>query len=312
MEYKNLPELSGWASLRAVVEKGGVMEAARALYVSQSTISKRLKALEACYDMPLMERVAGRLRLTAAGEKVYMLAVQTLDRQLALRSEISSMSRGKTSLRMSVTIGIGEHLLPDLLLNFKELQPDYEIDFRMSYSREIQNELATERVDMALMEMAPDHPNILVQKWMEDELWLVCAPAHPLFGTEWLSVDDITQQDFVLREKRSSIRESLDEALQRNGIDSLRVSLEVGSTETIVDMLERGKHLSFMPRFAVYERVLEGKLFHIKLNNFRILRTLWIARNRAALDHPVAEAFINLLREVPEQELLSAQGCCTE
>ncbi|MEJ2141050.1 MAG: LysR family transcriptional regulator [Gammaproteobacteria bacterium] len=297
MEYSNLPDLTGWASLRAVVEKGGVIEAARAMHVSQSAISKRLKSLEECYGVPLMERVAGRLRLTEAGEKVYMLAVLTLDRQLALQEEISNLEKGKTSLSMEVTFGIGEHLLPDLLFSFKEQYPDYQIDFRMNYSRDIQNQLATERVDMALMEMAPDHPDILVQKWMEDELWLVCAPSHPLFGTEFLAVDDLTGLNFVLREKQSSIRESLDVALKRIGVDQLNIALEVGSSEAIIDMLERGKHVSFMPRFAVYERVMAGKLFHIKITSFRILRTLWIARNRAALDHPVAEAFIHLLRD---------------
>lgn len=297
MEYTNLPDLDGWASLRAVVEKGGVTEAAMALHVSQSAISKRLKILEECYGVPLMERVSGRLRLTEAGEKVYLLAALTLDRQLALRDEISAMAKGKTSLRMEVTFGIGEHLLPDLLLNFKEQYPDYEIDFRLAYSRQIQKELATERVDMALLEIAPDHPDILVQKWMEDELWLVCGPGHPLSSTEWLSVEDLTSLNYVLREKRSSIRESLDDALRRIGIDKLNIALEVASSEAIIDILERGKHVSFMPRFAVNERVTEGELFHIKVTGFRILRTLWIARNRAALDHPVAEAFINLVRQ---------------
>ncbi|MGD8526216.1 MAG: LysR family transcriptional regulator [Thioalkalispiraceae bacterium] len=297
MEYNNLPDLSGLASLRAIVEKGGVSEAARALHVSQSAISKRLKSLEECYGIPLMERVAGRLRLTEVGEKVYMLAVHTLDKQVALRDEINDLVKGKTSLRMEVTFGIGEHLLPDLLFNFKEQYPDYQIDFRMNYSREIEKNLATERVDMALLEIAPDHPDVLVQKWMEDELWLVCAPGHPLFGKEWLTVEELTDLNFVLREKRSSIRESLDEALKRIGIEHLNIALEVGSTEAIIDMLERGKHVSFMPRFAVYERVMKGKLFHIKVTSFRILRTLWIARNRAALDHPVAETFINFIRE---------------
>ena len=79
-----------------------------------------------------MERVAGRLRLTEAGQKVYMLAVLTLDRQLALREELSALAEGKNNLRMDVSFGIGEHLLPDLLFSFKEQYPDYQIDFRMN------------------------------------------------------------------------------------------------------------------------------------------------------------------------------------
>jgi len=297
MEYTNLPDLSGWATLRAIVEKGGVNEAAWALKVSQSAISKRLRSLEKCYGVTLMERVGGRLRLTEAGEKVYLLAALTLDRQLALREEINALTTGKTSLRMEVTFGIGEHLLPDLLLSFKEQYPDYSIDFRIAYSRNVEKQLAMERVDMVLLEHAPDHPDILVQKWMEDELWLVCSPEHFLFGTEWLPVEELTNLKYVLREKQSSITDSLYAALSRIGIDKLNTDLELGSSEAIIDILSRGKHVSFMPRFAVNERVSQGELYHIKITGFRILRTLWIARNRAALDHPVAEAFINLIRD---------------
>lgn len=297
MEYTNLPDLAGWATLRAIVEKGGVTEGARALRVSQSAISKRLKTLEECYGVPLMERIGGRLRLTEAGEKVYMLATLTLDRQLALREEINALAQGKTNLRMAVTFGIGEHLLPDLLLDFKEQYPDYQIDFNLTYSRQVQKDLATERVDMALVEVAPDHPDILVQKWLDDELWLVCGSKHPLNGTEFITLDEMQNLKFVLREKRSSNRESLDSALIGIGIEELDTELEVASSETIIEILERGKFVSFMPRFAVHERVSEGELYHIKVTGFRILRTLWIARNRAALDHRVAEAFIEMLRQ---------------
>ena len=115
-----------------------------------------------------------------------------------------------------------------------------------------------------------------------------------------MPVEELTNLKYVLREKRSSIRESVDEALQRIGIDKLDFDLELGSSEAIIDILSRGKHVSFMPRFAVCERVSEGELFHIKVTSFRILRTLWIARNRAALDHPVAEAFIKLIREAQD------------
>ncbi|GMR08282.1 MAG: LysR family transcriptional regulator [Gammaproteobacteria bacterium] len=296
MEYKRLPDIAGWAALRAVIERGGVSEAAKKLNIGQPAVTKRLRALENCYGIPLLERVGGRLRMTPAGEKVYLLAVSTLDRQLGLRQELDVMAEGKTRLRMEVTFAIGEHLLPDLLLHFSETCPDFQIDSRLAYSRQMQTNLATGQADMALLEIAPDHPDILVQKWMEDELWLVCGNKHPLSGTDLLPLEELIHQKYVLREQQSSIRESLDPALKRIGIDKLNIAMEVGSSEAIIDMLRRGQHVSFMPRFAVYERVSEGSLYHIKVTGFRIIRTLWIARNRAALDHPVAESFINMIR----------------
>lgn len=297
MEYKNLPELSGWAALRAVVEKGGVNEAAQVLHVGQPAVTKRLRGLEASYGVPLTERVAGRLRLTAAGERVYQLAVHTLDRQMILREELTALSQGTRSLQLETTSSIGEHLLPDLLLTFAVQHAEYKISTRMRYSRQIQAHLAGGLVDLALMEIAPDHPDILVQKWMDDELWLVCGTKHPLAGSDLISLDQMRDLSYVLREKKSANRGTMDAALRSIGIDKLKVAMEVGSGDAIVEILMRGRHVSFLPRFSVQDRVARGRLVRLKVTGFRILRTLWIARNRKSINHPVAEAFIKLLRD---------------
>lgn len=298
MENNKLPDLNGWATLRAVVERGGVTEAARVLHVGQPAVTKRLRALDGYYGLPMMERIGGRLRLTPVGEKVYLLAVQTLDRLRALNEELAQLAVGKTSMRLEVTSTIGEHLLPERLLNFNEHYPHYKVDTRMAYSRQIQTDLATGLADLALLEMAPDHPDILVQKWMDDELWLVCGAKHPMAATELLPVGALVDLTYVLREQRSSTRETLNDALRGIGITQLNVPMEVGSTDTIIEILAHGRHVSFMPRFVVRERVERGLLHHIKVTGFRIQRTLWIARHRSKLDHPVVEAFIDTVRSV--------------
>jgi len=167
----------------------------------------------------------------------------------------------------------------------------------MGYSRRIQTRLATGLSDMALLEQAPDHPDILVQKWLDDELLLVCGPTHSLWENESIPMSELNQLRFVLRESQSSTRVVLDKALKDAGIEEIPVAMEVGSTDTIVEMLERGKHVSFLPYFVVEEALADGSLCHIKTQGLRIQRTLWIARTRSNLNSPVSESFIQLLRE---------------
>ena len=167
----------------------------------------------------------------------------------------------------------------------------------MGYTRRIQTRLATGLSDMALLEQAPDHPDILVQKWLDDELLLVCGSSHPLYNKDSIPITELGELRFVLRESQSSTRVILDKALKDIGIEEIPVAMEVGSTDTIVEMLERGKHVSFLPHFAVEEALADGSLCHIKTQGLRIQRTLWIARTRSNLNSPVSEAFIKLLRE---------------
>ncbi|MBF0381126.1 MAG: LysR family transcriptional regulator [Magnetococcales bacterium] len=297
-EYIGLPDLNGWAALRAVVERGSVKAAAKVLHIGQPAVSKRLAALEACYNIPLMNRIRGRLRLTEAGEKVYQLAVQAIDQHLELQEELLLSNKDQQSMRLETTAAIGEHLLPNLLVQFKEKFPHYWVDNRMGYGREIQTHLGRGMTDLALMENAPDHVDILTQKWMEDELWLVCGGNHPLAKTkEPLSIDSLPELIYVLREKRASSREDLRMAMERIGIKQLNVSLEMGSTDAIVEILNQGQHVSFMPHFAVIDRIKSGQLVHLEVQGLHIPRTLWISRNRKNLEHPVVEHFIQFMHK---------------
>ncbi len=297
MEYNNLPDLKSLSALKAVVELGGVAEAGRALNIGQPAVTKRLRALDACYGMEIMHREGRRLELTPAGEKVYAYARLVLDHQASLLEDIAYLREGQNKLRLEVTFAIGEHMLPDLLLRFAEAWPQYRIESRMGYSRRIQTRLATGMADLALLEQAPEHPDILVQKWLDDELVLVCGRNHPLAGKSLLPLEQLTKLDYVLREPRSSMRVTLDKALQDIGIHSLPITMEVGSTDTIVEMLHRGRHVSFLPRFSVEDALAGGDLFHLKVHGLRIHRTLWIALTRSNIDNAVVEAFIQLLRE---------------
>ena len=298
MEYRNLPDLKALATLRAIVELGGVERAGRSLNIGQPAVTKRLRALESCYGATLMQRKGRKLELTAAGDRVYAFARLALDHQTTLLEDLQSLTRGQNQLRLEVTVAIGEHLLPDLLLNFADEYPEYRIQSRMGYSRRILPRLATGLSDMALLELAPDHPDILVQKWLDDELMLVCAPNHPLSRARLITLEELSRQKFVLREPQSSMRNILDQKLRELGIPQLPTSLEVGSTDTIVEMLARGRHMSFLPRFAVADALRQGQLNHIRVDPLKIVITLWIARNRASINNPVAEALIQSLRNL--------------
>ncbi len=297
MEYKVLPDLKSLATLRAVVELGGVEQATAALYVGQPAVTKRLRALDACYGVTLMQRKGRKLEPTPAGERVYAYAVLVLDRQGILLDDLRLLRLGQNRLRLEVNHAIGEHLLPDLLLRFDALHPEYRVESRMGYARSIQIRLATGLADLALLEMAPEHPDILVQKWLDDELLLVCGPSHRLRQSELLPITDLPGLRYVLREPESSLRIHLDKVLRDIGITHLPVAMEVGSTDTIMEMLERGSYASFLPRFAVEQALAAGRLYHVKIQGLRINRTLWIARTRPNLSNAVAEAFVQLLRQ---------------
>ncbi|OOY41425.1 hypothetical protein BOV91_11560, partial [Solemya velum gill symbiont] len=124
MEYKQLPDLKALATLRAVVELGGVEQAGRAMNVGQPAVTKRLRALDERYGVTLMQRKGRKLSLTPAGDRVYSYARLVLDHQGLLLDDLKLLREGHDRLRLEVSFAIGEHLLPDLLLQFDDVHPE--------------------------------------------------------------------------------------------------------------------------------------------------------------------------------------------
>ncbi|VAW68895.1 hypothetical protein MNBD_GAMMA09-1883 [hydrothermal vent metagenome] len=302
MEYINLPDYKSLATLKAVVELGSVNRAADALYIGQPAVTKRLRTLDTSYGVALMQHEGRKLKLTAAGEKVYAYAKLVLELQSSLLDDLASLRAGHNRLRLEVTFAIGEHVLPDILMHFADTQPELRIESRLGYSRRIHTRLATGLADIALLELAPRHPNIKVEAWKQDELLLVCGPGHPLWETERIEIPQLEQLHYVLREAQSSIRNTLDQTLLDIGIKQLKIDMEVGSTETIIGLLQRGKQVSFLPQFAVNTCLHRNSLKHIKVNGLIIERTLWAAYNHANINSQGADAFIQLLKQITSKQ----------
>jgi len=295
MEYKTLPDLKHLETLSAVVELGGVAQAARKLNIGQPAVTKRLRALDNCYGISLMQREGRQLELTEAGELVYHQARLALDQQATLFEDLAALRGGQNKLRLEATFAIAEHLLPDLLLKYSELHPDYQIETRMGYSRRIQTRLATGLSDLALLEISPEHPDILVQSWLDDEIVLVCGPGHSHYQTDAITPNQLHSLRFVMREPNSSMRLTLDRELAKINIHHLPITMEVGSTDTITEMLQRGQYVSFLPYFAVAESLKRGRLHRIRIEGLSIKRTLWISRTKASMYNNVANSFVEML-----------------
>lgn len=306
MEYINLPDYKSLATLKAVVELGSVNQAASALYIGQPAVTKRLRSLDSCYGVPLMQHQGRKLELTAAGAKVYAYARLILEHQAELLDDLASLRTGHNRLRLEVTFAIGEHVLPDILMHFADARPDLKIDSRLGYSRRIHTRLSTGLSDIALLEQLPRHPNIRVEPWMQDELLLVCGPGHPLWNCDSIEISKLDQLHYVLREAQSSIRNTLDQTLQDIGIKQIKIDMEVGSTDTIIEILQRGKQVSFLPRFAVNTYLERNSLHYIKVNNLIISRTLWIAYNHNNINEQAASAFMQVLKQITTERQLPA------
>src|ERR1700745_505291 len=114
-------------TLRAFVEvvrQGGVSQAAKAVFATQSTVSKAVRQLEDELGIPVLDRIGHRSELTAAGEIVYRRALAMLaqrDDLIAELDELRGLKRG--SLRLGLPPLGSSQLLGPHLAGFRTRHP---------------------------------------------------------------------------------------------------------------------------------------------------------------------------------------------
>ncbi|MFL9926866.1 LysR family transcriptional regulator [Herbaspirillum lusitanum] len=133
----------------AVVRNGNLSRAAQELHLTQTTISKRLKALEEELGMVLIERGKGmrQLRMTHAGEEFCKIAEQW---SLLSREARILKSQGPT---LSLTVGAVDSLnvfvLPPVYQALHAQQRSLKIEIQTLHSNEMVEKIEKRQLDVA-------------------------------------------------------------------------------------------------------------------------------------------------------------------
>ena len=143
-------EVGGWDELRillAVARGGTLTRAADSLGIDQTTVSRKLKALQGRTHRELFDRLRGGVTFTEAGEAMVAAAESMEAAVLELeRLEIGKEASLKGQLRLTVTELLAQIWMPDLMA-FARKYP--QVQFQVDASNELQS-LARREADVAL------------------------------------------------------------------------------------------------------------------------------------------------------------------
>lgn len=168
-----LPPLNSLRAFDAAVRHGTLSRAAEALHVTHGAVSKQITALEAWLGAPVFERTARGLVPTEAGSVLAPVVAQAFD---ALADGVRRVRRGAgpSTLTISVLPSFAAHWLIHRLPRFLDRHPG--IDVRFFTTRRLVD-LTREDVDLAVRHGRGDWSGVHAERFLEETLTPVCAPA---------------------------------------------------------------------------------------------------------------------------------------
>ena len=166
-----------WNDLRhflAVAERGSTLAAGRALRVSQTTVARRIDALEKAVGMPLFERRQAGYALTAVGEALLPTARAVAAAASGFGEAAAAYARDLTgTVRLSTEEIFAVTLLSPMLRELHELHPDIRIELDTSHEL---RDLGGGEADIALRATGTEPPaGVVGRRLCIDDWTLYCS-----------------------------------------------------------------------------------------------------------------------------------------
>ncbi|HEV3175521.1 MAG TPA: transcriptional regulator GcvA [Stellaceae bacterium] len=169
----NLPPLGFFQGFEAAARTLSFTKAAEELFITQSAVSRQIKALEDHLGIRLFERRPRSLALTESGQALYRMSADVLERLQTATDQLRAASRTR-QLALTTTTGFASLWLIPRLQRFTGLHPD--IDVRISATTDPLN-LERSLLDLAIRYCLPEAVPDGAVRLFGEEMIPVCAPA---------------------------------------------------------------------------------------------------------------------------------------
>jgi DNA-binding transcriptional LysR family regulator len=279
-----------------LVESGSFSAAAAQNFITQSAVSQQIRALEARFDQPLIERTKGHVQPTPAGLLLYQASKDITGRYHELREQIQSFgSVVSGSVRLATVHSVGLYELSEPLKKFLKAYPQVNVHLEYSRSSKIVEDVLNGRIDLGIIAYPTRVPQISIIPFREDRLVLVCATHHPLARRRTIGLRDLQGQDVVGYERDIPTRRAMDRVLKRKHV-TVRYVMELDNIETIKRVVEIGTGVAIVPEPSVKNEVKNRTLSALQISDETLLRPLGIVHRQGKHFSPAVERFIAELR----------------
>lgn len=301
------PTLRQLRTLLAIADAGSFARAAAALHLTQPAVSMQIRELEDALGLPLLDRGARGLRLTAAGED-YLPHARRVFATLADGADAIARLRGLKGGRVQVgMVGTAQYFLPRLIARFRARHREIGLRLRLGNREQLVQALLAREVDFAVMGRPPPELATRAEAFAPHPLGVIAAPEHPLARRRALAPTALGAEEFIVRERGSGTRAAMEAYFREHALDP-PIVMEMPGNETIKQAVMANMGLAFLSLHTVAQERARGQLRVLDVRGLPLKRRWHLVRQDAQTLSPAAAAFHDFVIEEGERLLESLVG----
>jgi DNA-binding transcriptional LysR family regulator len=284
----------------AVVERKSFSDAAERLGVTQPAVSQQIRSLEERLGQQLLDRSGRRVEPTEAGRRLYRGAQRLLAQERQLLEDLAGGAEGplRGQLAIGASTGPGGSVVPVLLCEFAEANPEITVDLSISDTQTIVDLVARRELELGVVGATPRNRAVAYEPFFRDEVVLVCPPGHRFAGQS-IALDDLRDEPLLVMQEGAGVRQVIEDELRQSGtrLRDLGVRLELGLQESVKSAVEAGHGVTFISRTAVESELAAGALALARVKGLEPSREISLVRAAGRVPTRVADAFVEFARE---------------
>ncbi len=281
-----------------VYKSGSFTKAAEQLSTSQPAVSEQIKTLEKKLGCRLFDRLGRTIKPTRKAEILYPKAQSILEDIKNVEDELLLEDQNVSG---ELTIGAstipGAYILPHIATDFKARHPEISFEIRIADSGEVIDAVLNHDLLIGIVGAKIISNNLNFHPFVEDELVLAAAGERKI--PAGISLSQLVELPFLLRENGSGTRKSMEEFGFKNGLEigQLNTVAVLGSNAAIKEAIKENLGVSILSRISIRDELACGKVQEIEIEGMTLKRSFYVATlKKRSLPNPYRVFLETLLK----------------
>lgn len=270
------------------------------MYISHSTTSRNVAALEETLNVKLFTREGRGVRLTNAGQMLFCEGRELLQKAEELENTVRTVSKGFMGKLKVASVNLDSGELSDIYKKFCLTYPDVVLGIYKSGLSDVSGLVDSGGADIGVSfsyALPKNYENFEFRKVADESFCAVVPAEHPLAARGSVSLSELRDLNYVsVGEQRSEFTKKIEETLL-NGRARSKI-MSVPTLESLFLQVRNGNGISLVPYPVAREYGAGCDLLELSdLNSCFGVVVFW----RKDSDNPSLSLFTELLTQNPER-----------